>query len=299
MAARLDDLMSLQFPQVRHAYSERDLILYALGLGLPTDTLDPASLRFVYEDGLAALPTFAVVAGHPGFWIKTMNTGLDATRVVHGEQTLRLHRPLPPSGVILADSQIVGVADKGPDKGAVIFYERTLSLEDGSPLATVGQAVFCRGDGGIGSAGEAPTVAARAAPDRAPDFVSSMTVSARAAIIYRLSGDYNPLHIDPKVALTAGFPKPILHGLATYGVAGYALVEGPCGGDPSRLQALDCRFLSPVFPGETLETSIWVEGGQATFQTRVVERDKVVLSNGGASFLAIGSAREADTLLQH
>jgi acyl dehydratase len=281
MAARLDALLSLTFPVVRHSYTARDVMLYALGLGLPRDPTSAAELRYVYEDGLVVLPTFAVVTAHPGFWLGSMPTGLDATQVVHGEQTLRLHRLLPTEGTITGHSRIIGVADKGPGKGAIVYYAREIRDGDDRLLATVGQALFCRGDGGLGSGGETPAVAHQV-PDRAPDHVSILATSPRAALLYRLSGDANPLHADPEVARRAGFPKPILHGLATYGAAGLAVLEHGCGGDPSRLASIDGRFRAPVFPGERLETSVWVDDEVVSFQTRVPERDQVVLSNGCA-----------------
>jgi acyl dehydratase len=281
MSGKLETLLSLPFPVVRHSYTARDVMLYALGLGLPRDPLSASELRYVYEDGLAVLPTFAVVAAHPGFWVGRLQTGLDATQIVHGEQTLRLHRPLPVEGTVTGHSRIVGVADKGPAKGAVVYYQREIMSEEGDLLVTVGQALFCRGDGGLGSGGEVSPVVNQV-PDRAPEHVSVLATSPRAALLYRLSGDYNPLHAAPDVARRAGFPRPILHGLATYGVAGLAVIEHGCAGDAARLASIDCRFRAPVYPGDQLETSIWVDGDLVRFQTRVPERDQVVLSNGQA-----------------
>jgi acyl dehydratase len=281
MPDKLEALLALSFPVVRHSYTARDIMLYALGLGLPRDTTAETELRFVYEHRLVVLPTFAAVAAHPGFWVGRLATGLDATRIVHGEQTLRLHRPFPVEATVTGHSRIVGVSDKGPETGAIVHYEREIRTEDGEPLATVGQALFCRGDGGLGSGGSAQAVAHQV-PDRAPDRVSLVETSTRAAFLYRLSGDYNPLHVDPALARRAGFPRPILHGLATYGIAGLSVLEEACGGDPARLSAIDCRFRAPVFPGDRLETSIWIDGEVTSFQTRVPERDQLVLTNGRA-----------------
>jgi acyl dehydratase len=281
LSKKLERLLALEFPVVRHIYDERDLMLYALGLGLPRDPASPQDLAFVYEADLRPLPTFSVVAAHPGFWMRDLDTGLDPTRIVHGEQTLRIHRPLPLRAEVVGRSRIVGVADKGPQKGAVVYYEREIETLSGEPLATVGQAIFCRGDGGMGSGGEARELV-HAPPDRQPDVVSTIRTSPRAALIYRLSGDYNPLHADPVVASEAGFARPILHGLATFGTAGIAVLESACNMDPSGLAAMDCRFRAPVYPGETLETSLWLEANTISFQTRVVERDVIVLSNGRA-----------------
>lgn len=282
MSKKLERILALQFPVVRHSYTERDLMLYALGLGLPRDPASQKELSFVYEKELRPLPTFSVVAAHPGFWMRDLDTGLDATRVVHGEQTLRIHRPLPLRGDVVGRSRIVGVSDKGADRGAVVYYEREILTGSGETLATIGQAIFCRGDGGMGSGGDVREVV-HTPPKRTPDAVITTPTSARSALIYRLSGDYNPLHADPVVAREAGFARPILHGLATYGIAGLAILESACEMDSTRLTAMDCRFRAPVYPGETIETSIWMDGSAVSFQARVVERDEVVLSNGRAT----------------
>ncbi|TAN13857.1 MAG: MaoC family dehydratase [Burkholderiaceae bacterium] len=294
MAIDYRHLKQREFKPVHQHYGERDTALYALSLGIGNDPLDAAALPFVYEGaagGLRALPTMAVVLGTPGFWLKEPDTGADWVKVLHGEQRVRFHRPLPASADIVGISRVACITDKGAGVGALLVTERRLETADGGLLATVQQVSFLRGDGGYakergGQPSDEPLPRLEATPeDRAPDFTDRRAIRPEAALIYRQNGDYNPLHADPAVAQAAGFPRPILHGLATYGMAGHAVLRQCADGDPARLKALDVRFASPVFPGETLETQIWrVAGkpGQLRLRARVVERDKVVLSHGFA-----------------
>jgi acyl dehydratase len=257
-------------------------MLYALGVGLGADPTDETELRFVYEKNLLALPTLPVVLGYPGMWLKDPATGIDWVRLVHGEQGLRLHRPVPPEGEVIGRTRVSQIIDKGPGKGALIYTERTvIDAASGALLATLTSTTFCRADGGFGGpAGPLKTV--HELPTRAVDHSVDFATQPRAALVYRLSGDYNPLHAEPAVATAAGFKQPILHGLATYGIAGWAVVKQVCGGDPSAVQSLDVRFSSPVYPGETIRTEIWVDGKVVSFRARAVERDVVVLNNGRA-----------------
>lgn len=275
-------LLNWRFEDIEHSYTTRDCALYALGVGAGADPMDEAELRFVYEENMAALPTFAVVLGYPGFWLKEMNTGVDWRRLLHGEQGLVIHAPLPVSGTVIGRLRVTGFIDKGADKGALLLSERdVIDKASGALLATVSSTTFLRGDGGSGfSTGPAPTP--HALPERAPDASLDLPTAPNAALIYRLSGDFNPLHADPKVAASAGFPRPILHGLCTYGVAGRALLRLACDNDPARLKRMDLRFSAPVFPGETIRTEIWREGKAINFRAKVVERDLVVLNNGYA-----------------
>ena len=226
----------------------------------------------------------AVVLASPGNWLGSKESTVDYTKVLHGEQYLTLHRPLPPSGTVVGRGRIVDLLDKGKDKGAVLYAERTIiDKASGAAIATLTSAAMLRGDGGFGGK---PGPAARA-PQRCPSARPRRHVDIKtypnSALIYRLSGDWNPLHADPKVAAAGGFKTPILHGLCTYGVAGRALVKACCGGDPARLKSLQVRFSSPVFPGETIRTEMWPEGSRVSFRARVVERDVVVLNNGLAT----------------
>ena len=262
----------------RQTLTRRDTILYALGVG--EDGLD-----FVFEERLRALPTMAVVMSYPGFIWRDPALGVDWKKILHGEQALEIFAPLPVEGEIVGETTIDALIDKGADKGAIAYVTRKISDGAGNPLATVRASTFLRGDGGFGrNLGTAPA-SLPGVPDRAPDETLILTTAKNQALIYRLSGDYNPLHIDPEVAAAGGFKAPILHGLCTYGFAGRAILAGLCAGDPSRLKRLDVRFTTPVFPGETLETQIWRTGeGPASFRTRVVERDLLALNNGYVEF---------------
>lgn len=282
MAINYDKLKNWSVPEIQHRYTERDTILYALGVGLGSDPLDRRQLPFVYEQGLQALPTYPVVLGYPGFWLKDPGTGVDWVKLVHGEQSLRLHRPIPTAGAVVGRTRVKAIVDKGKDKGALVVQERLVTDQaTGELLATIGSVSFCRGDGGFGGGDEAPP-SPPAVPEGPPEQVCDLPTLPQAALIYRLSGDYNPLHADPDVAAKGGFPRPILHGLCTYGVAGHALLRTYCDYNPSTLTEISVRFSSPVYPGETIRTEMWRRGDRVLFRARSVERDVVVLNNGVA-----------------
>lgn len=271
-----------RFDDVRQRYDEKDTMLYALGIGLGQDPEDAGQLRYVYEKGLLAFPTMSVVLGYPGFWVRDPRAGIDWVKVVHGEQRLTMHAPLPASGVVIGKSRNTHVIDKGADKGAIVVTERTLHSEDGICLATLQHSTFCRGDGGFGQGDDGPPPLP-AAPGGEPDLRCELHIPPNAALLYRLNADRNPLHADPEIARQAGYPRPILHGLCTYGVAAHAIVKTCCGYDASRLSSLSTRFSAPVYPGETLQCDIWrMPDGQVRFLARARERNVVVLSNGTA-----------------
>jgi acyl dehydratase len=262
--------------ETRHRLTARDTILYALGIG-------EEALRFTYETGLQALPMMAVTLAYPGFFWRQPEFGADWQRILAGEQSVTIHRPLPVEGAFIGRTRFLGIEDKGPDRGAVVMVERTITDEAGTLHATDRRTAFLRGDGGCGSAGAAVPRPDPAPADRAPDAVVTIATASNQALIYRLSGDLNPLHVDPEVARAGGFERPILHGLCTYGVAGRALLQAIADNDPTRLVRLDARFSSPVYPGETIETRIWREGASgARFECRVAERDVRVLTHGYA-----------------
>jgi acyl dehydratase len=291
MAIDVARLKSWPHVPIEQHYGARDTILYALGLGLGQDPTDRAQLRFVYEDGLLALPTLAVVLGYPGFWAKDPATGIDWVRLLHGEQSLELFAPLPAQGTVIGRTRVTALVDKGQDKGALMLSERDISdAASGRRLAVSRSVSFLRGDGGFAQAGQPsdpPPPPREPVPERAPDAVCELPTRPEAALIYRLSGDYNPVHVDPAVARAAGFARPILHGLCSFGVSGVALLKTLCGWDPSRLQEIGCRFSAPVYPGETLRVEMWhLGGGRHAFRTKVVERDVVVLSHGSARIQA-------------
>jgi acyl dehydratase len=275
-----DKLLALKIPEVVQAYTEKDSILYALGVGLGRDPMDEDELPFVYEKDLKLLPTFAVVLGWPGFWVRDLDTGVDWVKVVAGEQGLVLHRPLARRGTVVGRTRVTDIVDKGAGKGALVYSERALiDGASGEKIATVTQTTFCRGDGGFGGPPR-DTPAVHAIPTRPPDVVCDRGTRPEAALIYRLSGDPNPLHADPAVAQAAGFPRPILHGLATFGVACHGILKCLCDHDPRRLKAISGRYSAPVFPGETIRTEIWRDGAIVSFRARVVERDVIALNNG-------------------
>ncbi len=276
-------LKAWPFPDLEHSYTAKDTILYALGVGCGADPVDRSELPFVYEDGLKALPTMAVVLGYPGFWLKDPNTGVDWRKVLHGEQGLVIHKPLPATGTVIGRTRVTEIIDKGPGKGALLLSERdVIDKASGDLLATLTSTTFIRGEGGFGGP-SGPSPEPHPLPERAPDLAVDLPTLPQAALIYRLSGDYNPLHADPDVATGAGFPRPILHGLCTYAVAGRAILKACCDNDPARLTRLDLRFSAPVLPGETVRTEIWRDGSEVSFRARVVERDVVVLNNGRAA----------------
>ncbi|KTE36563.1 3-alpha,7-alpha,12-alpha-trihydroxy-5-beta-cholest-24-enoyl-CoA hydratase [Sphingopyxis sp. HIX] len=275
MAIDPDYLLSMPPIVTRQVLTPRDTILYALGIGA-------TELDFLFEERLKALPTMAVTLGYPGFIWRDPALGANWQKILHGEQSTILHAPLPVEGEIVGSTVVEALYDKGADKGALAMVTREIHDGAGTHLATSRSMTFLRGDGGFGGSAEGVPVP-HAIPDRAPDAVVTLTTAANQALIYRLSGDLNPLHIDPDVARAGGFEAPILHGLATYGVIGRALLAARCGNEPARLKRLDGRFSSPVTPGETIETSIWdEEGGKLAFRARVVERDKIVFTNGYA-----------------
>ncbi|MGO3927674.1 MaoC/PaaZ C-terminal domain-containing protein [Rhodopseudomonas pseudopalustris] len=277
-------------PDIEQTYTERDTMLYALGLGLGSDPLDPHQLRYVYESDLQVLPSMAVVLGYPGFWLGDESTGADWRKVLHGEQGFEIIEPLPPKGSVIGRSRVTGLFDKGAGKGAVLLSERdVVDKATGRLLCRLTSTTMLRGDGGFGGA-SGPLPSPHPLPDRPADLQSRIATSPRAALIYRLSGDYNPLHADPDIARNAGFDKPILHGLCTFGVVCRALVELCCDGDPKRLTKMQVRFSSPVYPGETIVTEVWKESaGQMSFRARVAERDVVVINNGLATVAAAGA----------
>lgn len=278
----VETVLGWRFEPVEQAYTARDTILYALALGYGTDPTDPAALRHVYEQGLVAVPTMAVVLANPGPWTRDPRTGIDWVRALHGEQGLVIHAPLPPAGRVVGHCRVSGIIDKGPGRGALLMQERKLfDAASGALLATRTTTSFLRGDGGCGApAREQPRPPA--IPDRPPDLVQALPTRPEQALLYRLCGDWNPVHADPAVAARAGFPRPILHGLCTYGIAGRAVVALACGGDPARLRELHLRFSAPVFPGETIRVELWEHGAEWRLRARVAERDAVVLDNGRA-----------------
>lgn len=278
----LEALKNLRLPAIDHHYTEKDTILYALGIGYGDRPADPSHLQFLLEDRLAAAPSMVNILAHPGLWVSRPELRLDWRKLLHGEQAFEIFRPIAPTGHVRGEYEVVAVEDRGVEKGAVLHLVKHLSdLTTGDRLATVNSLYMLRGDGGhggFGVLGPSPDPV----PNREPDRTIDVSTLPQAALIYRLSGDYNPIHADPEIAAKAGFAAPILHGLCTLGIAGRALLEGIADNDPGRLASLAARFSRPVVPGETLKIEIFAVQNGFRFRVRSIERDIVVLDRGSA-----------------
>jgi len=280
----LDAVRNFRFETVAHTYSRRDTILYALGLGYGSDPTDPAQLAYVYENNLRAVPSMCCVLAHPGLWVRNPTLGIDWLKILRGEQSFEIHNPIPPEGTVVGTYDNVAIEDKGAAKGAILHQIKKLSDKaSGQLLATVRSVLFLRGDGGCGSFGEAPG-SAQPLRESSPSSACEIATLPQSALIYRLSGDYNPIHADPEAAAKAGFEAPILHGLCTLGVATRAILSTFESGSPERLKSLFVRFSRPVFPGETIRTEFFATGREVRFRSRAVERDVIVLDRGSAVF---------------
>lgn len=279
MAIKRDVVGKTSAP-ITHEYTWKDTVLYALGVGAKAADLD-----FLFEmNGPKVLPTFAVVPSFQAMVSVLGELGANPMMVVHGEQKIVLHRPIPPAGKLATVAEVKGIYDKG--KGALVLVEARTSDEKGEPLFDNTFSIFGRGEGGFG--GERGPEALKADPPegKAPDFTATDRTAPEQAILYRLSGDLNPLHISPPFAKMGGFDRPILHGLCTYGYAGRAVLEHACGNDPRRLVSFAARFAGVVFPGDTLTTEGWqVAPGQWVLRTKTQD-DRVVLSNALAETAA-------------
>jgi len=264
-------------PTVREAgWTERDVILYHLGLGAGVDSLNPAELEWVYEKNLKVLPTFAMVAGQgvsagavTAAGLNLPGIDIDLRKILHGGQSLTVHAPIPASGAATISSRVADVWDKG--KAAVIVLEQSAQDSGGKPLWTTAMQIWARGEGGFG--GDAGPDASNAVPERSPDKVLVSPTSTQQALMYRLSADMNPLHADPAFAKMAGFDRPILHGLASYGIVCKAVVDGVLDGDPTRVRTFSVRFAGSLYPGETIETAVWRDGDTLTVLATCPERD--------------------------
>lgn len=282
-----DRLLARKFAPVEQAYTQRDTMLYALSLGLGADPLDASQLRYVFEGapgGLQALPTQIGVLGYAGFWADQPDTGITWQKLVHAEQAFVLHRPLASAGRVIGRNRITALYDKGTGKGALMVQERQVSdAATGEIIASVTQTTLLRGDGGFGGPIGSPAPP-HAMPSRAPDTVCDLPTLPQAALFYRLSGDYNPLHADPRAAQSAGFTRPILHGMCTMGVAMHAVLKGVLGYDATLVRGMRVRFTAPVLPGETLRTELWVNGTVVSLRTTALERGVIVLNAGRVDF---------------
>ncbi len=278
MPINYDEIMQGAASDIPYSYGDRETMLYNLGLGMSHDQLNAEELHYTFENDLKTIPTMAALFGGGNVM---RNSNINYTLVVHGEQRIKLHQPLPFEADLLIESRVLEVLDKGADKGAVIYTETKTRLKDsGDLLSTAVSTIFARGDGGFGGSNGPAPVETHAIPDRDPDETVELSTRDDQALIYRLSGDRNPLHADPGFADAAGFPKPILHGLCTYGVACRAVLQSVCKYDHTKIGSFDARFSSPVFPGETIITDIWVDGKIVSYRCRLKERDVMVINNG-------------------
>ncbi len=273
-------LLNWTVPEKTHAISREDAAFYALSVGCGHDPMDARQLRFVDPGArdFVALPSFVLVLGYPGFWLADPALGIDAKSVVHAEQTIEIVTTVPVEGVVTGRTRILDLIDGGPGKAAFLYSERNLFDGAGRRFAHLLQTHILRGAGGFGGR-TARAAASQPAFGDTPHHVVHAETRPEQALLYRLNGDFNPLHSDPAVARKAGFPRPILHGMCTFGVLARAVMQSFCGDDPARLRVMSLRFTSPVFPGETITTEVLSDG---SFRARVSERYCVVVDRGQA-----------------
>ncbi len=276
-------LQSWDFDEKIQSYEARDAIIYALGVGMPITRGESRDLDFLLEDRPSVLPSFAVTLATPGMWPKIPELSIDWVKVLHMAHAAQFHRPLPAAVTVVSRAKIVALYDRGPEKGSVCILTREVrGADDGTLYCTIDQTVAMRGNGGFGGEPlpkqERPTM-----PSRSADHVESVETSPRAALIYRLSGDYNPLHADYAVARKAGYDRPILHGLASYGTACAVVLRAFCDGDPERLKSLNLRFAGVVMPGDRLDFSCWKEDDLVLFEVKV--GDRTVIDQGVAKIV--------------
>ena len=259
------DAVGTESAPVETSWSSKDCLLYAVGVGAGVDEL-PFTTENTSGVPQQVLPTFAVIVGMGGGAFGSIGT-FNPAMLVHGQEAIELHQPIPPEGTIRTTSKITGIYDKG--KAALVVSEaKSVDAKTGEPMMTTRMSAFIRGEGGWGG-DRGPGGAVNVPPERAPDYSVTMQTSPDQALVYRLSGDRNPLHSDPSFAAMGGFDTPILHGLCTYGFTGRALLKSLCDGDPTRFKAMEGRFSSPVFPGDSLTVDIWTIGdGQAVYETK-------------------------------
>ena len=281
-----DDMMQSGATGLEARYDEKDVMLYALGVGFMRDPLDEKELPFAYENrGLKVVPTFASVINRGEAPSERQHmpqkSSINFMMVVDGERRITFHKPLAPKAEVIADERMLAVLDKGAGKGAVLVQERVArDKASGEKLSSI----FARGDGGFGGPKEGGPEP-HPIPERAPDLIKECDTRPDQAFLYALSGDRNPLHRDPAFAQSVGFPRPILHGLCSYGTACRAILSSVADYRAERIKQFDVRFSKPVFPGETIATEIWVDGSTVSFRATVKERPGTVVLNNGLCIL--------------
>ena len=279
----LNEVVNQRFKRSERTYAQNDSILYAIGVGFASRPLDPAHLAYLYEEQLVASPTLANVLGFQSAWVYESRFQINWKMALHGEQRLTIHAPLPAAGRISLQNEIMGVRDRGP-KGAVLHQRnRVFDAESGAPLATLIMTAMLRGDHNSGDWGEAPHELP-GLPGRPCDHQATFETYDFQNIVYRLTGDINPVHIDPAVAQEAGFEQPILHGLATKGIAGYMVLREFCAMDAVRLKTLSVRFTQPVVPGDRIQFQFWEEGPQTVlFRASLPDRGGIIVLDRGVA----------------
>ena len=279
MALDYDNVMSKVETDLPLTYTDTESMLYALSVGMGQNPVDLKELAYVYEQGapLKTVPTLATVLVPEMF---PVGLGWDYSRILHSEQRLQLYRPLPPAADLLINKRVVDVFDRGPKLGALFLLEAEGRLaSDDTVLFTLGCTIVARGDGGFGGP-RGKGIPPHRPPHREPDLSCDISTRADQALLYRLTGDRNPLHADPARAAKVGFERPILHGLCTFGVACKAVLMTICDYDYTLIRQFDARFSAPVLPGDTITTDMWQEGDVVSFTCTVKERDAIVLRNG-------------------
>ncbi len=272
------EALAAKFPATETSYEADDVILYHLGIGAGVPQTDPNELEYTYEKNLKVLPSFGVIpvfGAMGGSLFNTPGLKFNPAMLLHGEQDIELHRPLPTSAKLVSESRIAGLYDKG--KAALAVFEVKTSEKGGAPLFTNRFSLFLRGEGGFG--GDSGPKVGNEAPQRAPDLVVESKTLPQQALLYRLSGDKNPLHADPGFAKMGGFDVPILHGLCSFGIVCKAAVDRALGGDVARVARYQARFAGVFFPGETMVTSIWREPSKLLVASTSKERGTAVISN--------------------
>ncbi|AMK25682.1 MULTISPECIES: MaoC family dehydratase [Sphingobium] len=287
----VEQLRRFRVPEAQDVCDPRGAILYALGVGAGLGAI--AEQHLIFERDLAVLPTMALVLGTPGFWPMAPELGWDWPRILHGEQTLKLFCPLELGQLVNGRIEIIGLADKGVGKPALVRAKRVLTTPTDRLIAEMEEVWVLRDAGGFGGArnldGSEPVVM----PERPADAFLDLPTASNQAMLYRLTGDRNPLHIDQGTAQAAGFDRPILHGLATMGLVGRALTHLCCDGDPASLTEMRVRFTAPVWPGETVRTEVWRHGDEISFRASVPDRNRIVIDGGHARIGGFKEERDA------
>lgn len=276
-----DKAMAYEFPEGTGSYSNDEVILYHLGVGAGVPATDPGELEYTYEKDLKVLPSFVttVLLSGGGSMMSVPGLEFNPMMLLHGEQDIEIHRPLPPEAKMKGRTRIADIYDKG--KAALTILENSVSTEDGEPLFTTRMALFMRGEGGFG--GESGPPAANQAPDREPDAVFEAATLPQQALLYRLNGDKNPLHCDPEFASMGGFDVPIIHGLCSYGITCKAVVDGMLDGDPTRVARYQARFKGVAWPGETYQVRCWKEDGKILIEAWSKERNEAIITNAAVT----------------